>query len=434
MNLQGKEHRLIPPTGSNDSSKNETFVYSLFLLGLLIIYHFLCRNIIFIYMRNKTFSLQTVAKKMLQLCLTGAILLGFAACKQKQSEPSVVQNEEVQTEEKLLSPLEAGEVFCKDKNPFGETIELTGENIETDSVIFKVSETRMLVRDNCLIVKNRYGEQPFMRFELPSMKLLGFSGRMGSGPDEFVSPTLCPSTDPDCLCYALELSNQKMYRYEKDGQLVYENIKLTEGSPKNDFSLEAAQIAPGDFMYVRNSKSGKSIFRSTQTGDSVSVREVFSLGLNPKRTSWTSYIGDFVANPKQNRMAYAYKYFKMIKFMDLEGETVRTINFEKEEFDESTTYKIDGLDQNVTHYWGACAGEEYVYFLYSGRTPVTVGREISKQQCYIFVEQYDWNGNPIHRYRLDRWGYFTVDEKNKQIYIASTSDDDPFFVFRLADE
>jgi hypothetical protein len=192
-------------------------------------------------------------------------------------------------------------------------------------------------------------------------------------------------------------------------------------------------IAPDDFLYVETSSTGKSIFRTSRIGDSIVTKDIYNLGLNPKRKSWTTYIGDFVVNPKQNRMAYAYKYFKIIKFMDLDAQTIRTINFEKVEFDESTNYVLDGLDKNVTHYWGACAGDDYVYFLYSGRTPYEVGREAGKKLHYIFVEQYDWNGNPIHKYKLDHWGYFTVDDKNKKIYLASTNDDDPFFVFQLPD-
>ncbi|MDR1222844.1 MAG: TolB-like 6-bladed beta-propeller domain-containing protein, partial [Tannerella sp.] len=205
------------------------------------------------------------------------------------------------------------------------------------------------------------------------------------------------------------------------------------GKPeKFNFSNRSlVNIAPDDFIYADDSPTGKSIFRATKEADSIKIHEVFNLALNPKRKSPFSYIGDFVANPGKNRMAYAYKYFKIIKFMDLEAQTVRTVNFEREEFDENSLYKINGLDQNVTHYWGACAQDESVYFLYSGRTPYDVSRENSKNNCYIYVEQYDWNGNPVNKFRLDQWGYFTVDEPDKKIYLFSTNHDDPFFIYDL---
>lgn len=40
---------------------------------------------------------------------------------------------------------------------------------------------------------------------------------------------------------------------------------------------------------------------------------------------------------------------------------------------------------------------------YSGRTPLQVSRENGKSDGYIFVEQYDWGGNPVVRYKLDDW-------------------------------
>jgi hypothetical protein len=115
-------------------------------------------------------------------------------------------------------------------------------------------------------------------------------------------------------------------------------------------------LHPRDFIYVETRPKGKSIFHTTATEDSIAVKEVYNLGLDPKMKSGFSYIGDFIVNTTHNRMAYVYKYFKIIKFMDLDANTVRTVNFEKEQFNESTLHITDGLDNNVTHYWGACAG------------------------------------------------------------------------------
>ena len=87
---------------------------------------------------------------------------------------------------------------------------------------------------------------------------------------------------------------------------------------------------------------------------------------------------------------------------------------------------------NITHYWGISAQKRYVYFLYSGRTPVDVHNELQKSSGYIYVEQYDWNGNPIHKYKLDRWGYFCIDEDEETIYLASTTDEQPFYSYTLS--
>ncbi|MDR3262061.1 MAG: TolB-like 6-bladed beta-propeller domain-containing protein [Tannerella sp.] len=359
------------------------------------------------------------------------LCLLISACshqKEKQAQTLDDGNSEQIEEHKELPPLDDGEVFYRNKEPFGETVNLTGTHLDNDTVIFRVRESEMLVKDNQIVLKNGI----FMRFTLPDMRFLGYSGSLGQGPHEFNSPHITPTSDTTLLCYVFESSNQKLYRLEKSGKLVYCPFTFSKAKQPSGHSDKAlVNIAPDDFIYAETSATGKSIFRTAKIGDSIQTREIFNLGLNPKRKSWASYIGDFVVNPKLNRMAYAYKYFKIIKFMDMEAQTVKTVNFEREKFDESTLYKVNGLDQNVTHYWGACAGDDYVYFLYSGRTPVDVMRENNRGQYYIFVEQYDWNGNPVHKYKLDHWGYFTVDEKNKLIYLLSTNDDDPFFVFSI---
>ena len=351
--------------------------------------------------------------------------------KKIEIEPDEVVGTVIVKEIKHLTPIEPGEISYKNKDPFGGIIELTGSQLIDDSIVFKPREIQMLVKNNQLVVKNLQ-EYPFMQFDLPDGQFLTYGkGRAGQGPNEFSFPHIFPTTDTTLLCYIFEPVNQKLYTYFPTGDIIPYPFDFNPGMHKNYSDKQLVNILPDDFMYVESSSTGKSIFRTIRNDDSITTREIFNLGLNPKRKSWTNYIGDYVVNPKQDRMAYAYKYFKIIKFMDLEAQTVKTVNFEREQFDESTNYVVDGLDKNVTHYWGACAGEDYVYFLYSGRTPYDVSRENSKKNYYIFVEQYDWNGNPVHKYKLDRWGLFTVDEKNNLIYLASTNDDDPFFVFKM---
>jgi len=362
-----------------------------------------------------------------------ALLCTFVltGCKAKNSEKEVtgeILPEEITEEQFVAIPeLTGEEVFLKDKNPFGDIIELKGEQIVADTVIFKVGEPGIVIKDNTLVMKTGHS---IMIFSLPDFKFLGYTGSWGRGPDEFIYPSVVPTDQEDLLCYMFEATNQKLYSLDKQGNLSYYPF-LFDMAEKKGFSDKAlVNVGPDDFVYADTSPTGKSIYRATADNDSAQIRMVYNLGLNPKRKSPFAYIGDFVVNAKQNRMAYAYKYFKIIKFMDMEAQTVKTINFELEKFDENTLYKVDGLDQNVTHYWGACAQDKYVYFLYSGRTPMNVMKDNQKNP-HIFVEQYDWNGTPIHKYKLDQWGYFTVDEANGKIYLLSTNHDDPFFVYDL---
>ena len=107
---------------------------------------------------------------------------------------------------------------------------------------------------------------------------------------------------------------------------------------------------------------------------------------------------------------------------------MRSVDFRSAE--EGETEGV-GMDSNVTHYWKLYAGHRYVWLLYSGRTPVDVVREQNKDIYYIYVEQFDWNGNPVRRYRLDNWGFISVDEDSGTLYFLSNVSEYPFFKYSL---
>lgn len=339
-------------------------------------------------------------------------------------------SEDVETEDKLID-LKEEELFLKNKNPFGETINLIGEQILGDTAIYKPQEARMFVHNNLLIMKN-YANPPFRLFKLPQLMQIKELGTLGEGPEEFRDPKFIPTSDPSFLCYLMNGNSLKISKMENDG-----SYKLCDYQPfieaklnKGTF-LDAVHIGGNEFYYVDQSKTGKSIFRINKENDSIQINEVFNLALNPKLKSPFAYIGEFAINAKKDRMAYAYKYFKILKFMDLKANAVKTINFEKETFEENTLYRLNGLDANVTHYWDVCARNKYVYFLYSGRTPYDVTKEHQKKNFYIFVEQYDWNGNPIRKFKLDQWGKITINEEETELYLVSYLYDEPLFRYQL---
>jgi hypothetical protein len=308
-------------------------------------------------------------------------------------------------------------------------VELKGEQIMIESLIIKPIEVEMVIKDNFMVMKSRDSKGLFMLFSFPELQLIKTFGTIGRGPDEFMSPSLCRNTQPNILATILETTNGKLYDVLPDGTLKHNNKYIPK--QKSNYSGEyPALMTDSLFYFATNSSTGKSVFTLSGT-DSMQINEIQNLALDSKRKNWTTYIGDFTINMEQTRMVYAYKYFKIIKFFDMEHHTVRTLNFEREEYDESTQYKADGLDNNITHYWGICPCEQYVYMLYIGRTPHQVWQDCKKEIYYIFVEKYDWNGNPIAKYKLDQCGYFTVDEKNNQLYLVSTNHDDPFFKYQL---
>lgn len=325
----------------------------------------------------------------------------------------------------VVEPLITGE-FQIEEEDFGAVIELTGVSKPVD-VIFKVSGTKMVTDDTLLIVQNRHKTNTFMLFSLPEFKYLKSFGLIGNGPDEFLYPKLIAGTNSISKC--LILNKSKMYSLDKDLNLKREKILFPETDSPYD-SREISYLCDSSFLFVDTTPNGKEISKLTFAADTQNISHIFNLSFLKGHKGWATYIGDFGINKKRDRIVYAYKYFKRLVFTRLDGSDARVINFRAPEIEKKDIIRTLGPD-NITHFWGISAQRNYVYFLYSGRTPLEVGEEFKSGKHYIFMEQYDWNGNPIRKFKLDQWGYFCVNESETKLILASVTDENPFFVYDL---
>lgn len=362
------------------------------------------------------------------------LCVGLGACgKKTTTDTTEIQNtDSIAAVETIveLPPLEEGEVFLKDQEPFGEVVELSGTHItETDTFIFKPNEPFMVIRDSFLLMKSY--NAPYYAFRFPECTYIQTIGRTGKGPHEFNVPLISTSADPNNLAYLLEGSNGNVYALGHDLKPVYlHNIYAGEkkGWGVDDFT----NIGPDTYLYVYTSKPGKGIFKVKMDGDSARVSEIFNLTLNKNRKSPFAYTGSFTVNTLRDRMVYAYKYFKVVTFMDMEGKNVRTLNFQQKSFDDGTLKMTDGLDSNVTHYMQVNPTRDYVYITYSGRTPYVVAAENGKKNYYMYMEKYDWNGNPIKKYKLNDFSVYTViDDETDRLMLSAYYYDDPFVAYQL---
>ena len=322
--------------------------------------------------------------------------------------------------------------FKLDDTAFGETIELIGTNISTDA-IFTPIESQLAVSDSILILKNSAQANTHIIhiLELPDLKSIGKIGSPGRGPFEFLFPQLVKSTDTSAITYIHELTTGKMYKLTKKYSLqeVYSPFKPLLGSVENGI----VNISTDEYLYVDISLNETRIGRikHENTINQNNKTDILDISFNPQVKMHQAYQGNLCANSSKNRLVYTYRYYKRVVFSDIYGENIRTILFPGKEYDVRTYEVPDGADLNVTHYYDAIAGDEYVYLKYSGREPRYVREEIEKGVYYMYLEQWDWNGNPLKRYQLDQQGAIAIDEKNGKIYLVAYNHEHPFFVYDL---
>lgn len=315
---------------------------------------------------------------------------------------------------------------------FGQIIELSGQQKILDDVIFKLSEPEILFKKNYLIMQNLIGnEHMHMQFSHPDLKLVKEYGKRGNGPDEFTFPHLVPTGEPDKIAYVFETTNQKLYAIDTTGSVTHVPVTFRKEEKAVHSDKQLVIPSKDNYYYTEVIPRGMAIFHATKTGgDSLQTKQLYNLAFSDKHKNWAAYIGDFGMNESGSRAIYAYKYFKRIVFLDTETNASRILDFQQRGVEKGNEVFTLGPD-NVTHYWGITTTPQYVYLTYSGRTPIVVGQETSKSEGYIFVEQFDWNGNPVRKYRLDHWGKPFVNPTDSKIYQLCYKYDDPFFIYDL---
>ena len=327
----------------------------------------------------------------------------------------LVPSEQTGVNKPALAPLPEGELRINDA-AFGETINLTGKPV---SIRENIKPEQLFVKGNFLITNNQRKDSVFMIFEIPSMKCVAAFGVKGNGPDEFGFPRIVETAEDSILFYIYEMNNEKVYKVSV--KHLYPEYYITLSKKSRSFDeKQLVFIDNKTAYYSATALKGKMIyyFNKDSLPQDKSIRDLAIPGI---KGSWTTLIGDFGINNDVGRIAYAYKYFKRLRIIDFNSMKERNIIFEAKNLEKGLNDIATLEPTNITHYWGMSANNEYFWMLYSGRTPVDVQRDNRNKKKYIFVEKFDWNGNPVKRYKLDDWGYFCVDKKNESLYLASTA-------------
>jgi hypothetical protein len=351
-----------------------------------------------------------------KLIILLVLTLSFLSCKNSKNNLQAPPRDTMSLSESkvksTLPPLKAEDVHFND-NVFGEVVTLKGQPL---SLKENLNPERIILKDKYLITSNQRKDSIFMIFELPDLKCIASFGVRGIGPDEFIYPNIVETPEDSILFYIYEGINEKVYK------VTLKSLKpeyyLTLPKQRADKMIEFTDSK--EAFYSSSATQGRMIFKFNK--DSVPQANVYKdLAIPGIKGSWTTLIGDLGVNVVNGRIAYAYKYFKRLKIIDMKSGNERNIIFDAKNLDKGLDDFGTLAPTNITHYWGMSSKSEYFWVLYSGRKPVDVYNDNRHNKKYIYVEKFDWNGNPVKKYKLDDWGYFCVDEQNQILYLASTA-------------
>lgn len=357
------------------------------------------------------------------------ILFMLASCK-NQTHNNGSQQDAVFANDTILTPREINldDIEWKTTRLTGKhtVIEDEGGFVDMKSTLWKKGDT--VIFRNAEFQTDNY----YLAYLLPDLKLIKKFGIYGVGPNELLWPELTVSdNDNERIGYIYDWNNGNYY--EVDNDFTIKRIDTFKDIVSR--TLDVRFYNDSTAFYLGDaSQKGNCIYKYTKS-KGFPGEAIHNLALDPPGVDFFyTYDGAYGYNVSKNRLIYAYKFFREIHIMDMNGKVLRRLYGK----DGNRTRTEDGakawMDNfEVPVYYTYCyPTDNYFYLVYSnGHTLGESWNKTIKEESII--EQYDWNGNPVQRFILDKvcGKHFLIDEKEKKIYINVYQEDDPLYIYDL---
>ncbi|WP_099463953.1 BF3164 family lipoprotein [Parabacteroides provencensis] len=320
----------------------------------------------------------------------------------------------------------SGEIINMENQPVIQSPVLKGYHIRFREGYIKPAGRIFVKGDTCIVENAVTQNEPyFLAYSLSEKKRIGKFGIIGNGPNEMLYPDF--SGFRNCPGFIGEVYDSGICRHfliDKDFNIHLDSIWTNIGETMK-------LVSSGNMSYMaKNETNGNSLY-CYHAGDTTKTR-IYNLALDPQVHVWSAYIGSLEINPVRKILVYAYQYFRQIHIFNLETNTCTIIKY-PDQHKKHNDIK-DWLDiTSVSYYLDVSLGEQYIYCLYSGKTPKEVIEDDKKDNKFCFsIEQYDYDGNYIRTIQINkRTRYLSVDESRNKLYVLSVFDDEPLYVYDL---
>lgn len=323
---------------------------------------------------------------------------------------------------------------------FPQTIELKGEAIPLDTVLFRYP-FRIRVQGDKAVVMDLHGTDYFCHlFRYPDFHYLSAFGKRGEAPEEMLSAENV-RWDRDCL-WMLDAGKSEISRYEvtlSDGERpsCRETVKLDKEALLR--SLDFAQY--DDSTFVIPDYSGDSRFcwtdrkgrlRHKSGAIPTANREALRNARPALAQAWRSFI-DY--NPRNGVLAAVTQLGEVLEVYNLKDSThvVRIGPHGEPEFQVSQGY---GIPTGIMGFSDVQVSDSAIYAVFHGRSFKELSRSMQQgvklpdggEQIYVF----SLSGEPLKRYLLDHFVYgISVNEQQGTILATDVNQDEPIIRYQM---
>ncbi|MCK9641550.1 MAG: TolB-like 6-bladed beta-propeller domain-containing protein [Prolixibacteraceae bacterium] len=283
--------------------------------------------------------------------------------------------------------------------------------------------------DSFLVVNNARKDSVIMVINLNNLNCIKSWGIKGNGPNELGVFTHLLKVDSNRFQF-VDFSKNKIntyrisdFRNENEEKINFNNSKeAIREVPQNIFLKEGRE-------YYYDSHINNELFLNKWINGSSPI-VLRKIDKYDKRNKSIAYAGVLTIGEKSKKIIYAYRYMRRIDIMNLEGTLIKSINRKPEvALPKMGKGKFD-IENSTLCYWDIRATNNSFYVYYIGHS----GRDIYKNNFHVqcFIEEYDWDGNPINLYCFDRYiSKFEIYQKQDKAvtFIGNLQDDNNPLIF-----
>lgn len=326
---------------------------------------------------------------------------------------------------------EHGNRLMIERFPIEEVVML--DSCEVEPVLFFLGD--MLINNNILITMDLKNDVFFQFFKIPDLSYLGSSTLKGEGPDDeiMILPNL--QTVTDSIWTFRTLSHQKIVRYDwmKNKLCLVEAIKIPNeySMVMNSFLLKDKIL--GYDLLGENEK--EYIACDLKSGKVEDFGEEFPKVSFSVKTKNPNVLYSKIMSAKNDCSSFAalYDKFPLLRIYDKEGAVLSEVEFSNNQrnplcYATEFSSNEDVLSTTI-NYMKIKTTDRYIYGLYSGKTHLELSTSSTDMSDYCSeVHVWDWMGNPIKRFVLDKpVGCFAVSQDDSIMIFYSYNRDNMLY-------
>lgn len=209
--------------------------------------------------------------------------------------------------------------------------------------------------------------------------------------------------------YSFDRDMPSVYSVSADGMAVPTRNNLITTKAKTPYTLvqevrQAFSKSQDEFLFIGREPFGgeQALLLSRNYTDSIIVDEICKITYDKESPSWMINFGKATYNQQKQVLAFAYQLYPTIQFFKLEEGQIFKSSLPQSQYLELQTEGADIWEQNCVQYKDITSNENHIYALYWGESFETAYRERKNNAGTSQIMQYDWDGNLLSIYKVDK--------------------------------